>query len=622
MLQLAALLLATIASAQEPARNDGWVVLPVEDYRALRARAYPATPEPAPPPVDATLTRVDYDLRVDNGGDSVAGQARLTIDVLRPGWASVQIPAGFLVRDARIDGRATALVDGTPPRVLLSRAGRSVLTLDVVVPLAAQGGVESIALPPSPSALSALTLVIARSGIDVTVAGGLVGDHGETANESRWIVHGTPGQALSVAWKRRADDRRGELPLRARARIIELVVLGEDSTSLSASVAIDVMQGQARDVAIAIPPEIIVNQVSGPAVADWNVDRGTLTVSFLEPMAAQTSVVVTGEVRGSRDGAISVPLVRVPAAERETGGVAVDVGGPGELGGSQPRGLEAADPSDLGDIVTGRESPSMAAFRFTPMAGSAPRALTLTLTRYTAKAVLVANIEEAQYDALLTEDGKRLVRARYAVRSNQRPFLAVSLPAGATLWSAALAGQPVRPALSASGAVLLPLRKARGGEETPAFLVELVYLERAEAFRDKSEVRVTLPAVDLPVSRTGLTVHYPPLYSIDPQAGTFRLSDEPGPWTEALRMPAPAASPTPPPPPPAPAPLASAPERDKEVQTLLDEFRKGERVRAGVMPLAIPFPSVGPCIFLAAELTPETQSPSVSLRVRATGGER
>ena len=145
---------ASLASAQESPRPDGWVVLAADEYRALRARAFPSTPDPAPPPIDAALTRVDYDLRVAASGDSVSGRARLTIDVLRQGWVSVQIPGGLLVRDASIDGRPTALVDGNPPRVLLSRPGRSILTLDVVLPLSTQGGVEGLGLPSSGSALS------------------------------------------------------------------------------------------------------------------------------------------------------------------------------------------------------------------------------------------------------------------------------------------------------------------------------------------------------------------------------------------------------------------------------------------------------------------------------------
>src|SRR5216117_766660 len=84
---------ATSLIAQTPAPADGWVVLPIDEYRALRERAIPPPPPPLAPPMDATLTRIDYELRVD--GDAISGTARLTIDVLKDGWARVQIPAGL-----------------------------------------------------------------------------------------------------------------------------------------------------------------------------------------------------------------------------------------------------------------------------------------------------------------------------------------------------------------------------------------------------------------------------------------------------------------------------------------------------------------------------------------------
>src|SRR5438477_5027712 len=131
---------SALPTAQTAAPPDGWVVLPVDEYRALRDRANPAPPSIAPPPIDATLTRVDYDLRVDT--DAVIGRALLTIDVLREGWTRLQIPAGLMVREASLDGQPVALVDGPPPHVLLSRVGRSILTLEIVIPLAASGGAE------------------------------------------------------------------------------------------------------------------------------------------------------------------------------------------------------------------------------------------------------------------------------------------------------------------------------------------------------------------------------------------------------------------------------------------------------------------------------------------------
>src|SRR5688572_23221553 len=84
----AAAVISVDGFAQVPA-PDGWVVLPVDEYRDLRARANPNPPRPPDPPVEATLTRVDYELRSD--GESIGGRALLTIDVLREGWVRVNI---------------------------------------------------------------------------------------------------------------------------------------------------------------------------------------------------------------------------------------------------------------------------------------------------------------------------------------------------------------------------------------------------------------------------------------------------------------------------------------------------------------------------------------------------
>jgi hypothetical protein len=612
---------ARVSAAQDAPRTDGWVVLGIEEYRALRARAFPTTPDPAPPPVDATLTRVDYDLRVSAAGsETVTGQARLAIDVLKQGWASVQVPTGMLVRDARIDGRPTPLTvtDGNPARVLLSRTGRSTLTLEVVVPLVASGGAESMTLPASGSALSAVTLIVPRTGVDLAVNGGFISEQSETGNDSRWVVYGNPGRPLSFTWKRKADDRRSTQPLRTRAQVTQLVSLGEDSTQVTSSVQLVVSQGLARELVMALPAGLAVNQVAGAAVADWTVTGATLTVTFLEPIAAQTSVVISGEVRAPREGQIAIPLVRVPAAERETGGVAVDVIGAGEIAGREPRGLEPADAADLGDIVAGRESPSMVAFQFTPMDGKAPRSLTVNVSRYTAQAVLVANVEEARYDALLGEDGKLLVRARYAVRNNQRSFLGVTLPPQSILWSASLEGRPIRPGVSASGGLLLPLRKGRTNEEAPTFVVELLYLQRSPGWTEKGDAHVGLPAVDLPVSRTGLTLHHSPRYQVDPKPGAFRLEEDPGPWSVALRADGRSATLATP---PAPAPPPGGDRDAKDLKALMDRYQKESgRTRQGVIPIAIGFPAIGPSVFLAAELTPEAQSPSVDFLYHKAGG--
>jgi hypothetical protein len=293
----------------------------------------------------------------------------------------------------------------------------------------------------------------------------------------------------------------------------------------------------------------------------------------------------------------------------------VDVVGAGEIKDHQPRGFDPIDPTELGDIIEGRESPSMAAFGFKPLAGNAQRALTVTVSRYSPQAVLVANVEEARYEALMAEDGKLLVRARYAVRNNQRAFLAVKLPPGSVLWSAALAGRPVRPGVSADGAYLLPLIKGRAGEQPPTFAVEVTYLLRTLAWSDRGQARLDLPAADLPVSRSGLLVHYSPRFEIEPVPGAFRSETLQAPWTAALRNEAAvpvAASAAP----PAPPTGAATGERDGgAARALLDKYRKdmGKAV-TGVIPVQVTVPTFGPSFFVAAELTAESQAPALEMK--------
>lgn len=598
------LLGAPVVGAQGPARSEGWVVIPVDEYRSLRLRAYPPERPPDPPPVEATLSRVEYELRAtaQTAADSIAGEARLTVDVLKDGWVRIEIPPGLLVRTARVDGRAVALIDKPAPHVLLSRPGRFVLSLDIVLPVKASGAAQAVTVPASPGAVSRVAIVVPREEIDVAVTGGVLVEHPRQP-DARWVTYGRGGQPMTISWERRTAIVRSTQDLKWRGNVTQIVGLGEETNPVTASVRIEVTQGAASSLDLATADGLTVNQVSGSAVADWEFQPGVLTVNFLEPVTSGTSFSITGEARAPREGAVMVPLVRLPAAERETGGVAVEVLGAGEIRGGQPRGLEPADPSDLGELLRGRESPSMVAFRYRAQEGRAPRSLTLNVERYTPQAVLIANVEEARYDALVGEEGKTLVRARYAIRNNQRAFVGVVLPADASLWSASVAGRPIRPGVSPTGALLLPLEKGRAGEEAPAFAVELTYVQRTAGWDEKGRTTLTLPAIDLPVSRTGVVLHHSPRFRVTLEPGAFTVETDPGPFTATLREEdgPPIAGLPAPPPPPAPA------------EDLVAQFQQDAAGRPvpGSLPVRIPFPQIGPALFLTAELTAESQAPSL-----------
>jgi len=613
-----------IAQAQEKiiesSHAAGWVVIPVEEYRVLRAKAYPVEHDPEPPPLDATLTRVDYDLHV--AGDLAAGRASLTVDVLKDGWVRVPVLAGLLVREVRLDGKPVSLVPGAQGKggthlcALLSHAGRSVLLLDVDVPVTASAGDESMSLPSTESGVTRAAVLLPRQGVDLRIGGGLLSEKSEGPGETKWLAYGRGNEALTFTWRKKTEDHHIELPLRLRGSLTQLTSLAEDSTSIYAEANFEIVQGAAREVRIRLPDKITVNQVSGAMVADWEMKNGELAVTFLEPVEHSARFVISGEARLPKDGIIDIPLLRLLNTERDTGGVAVEILGAGEIKDQKAQGLEDADATDLGEMVASRQSPALVAFRARSGEAGTTRSLSVNVARYDQQAVLMANIEEARYQVLMSADGKELVQARYAVRNNQRNFVKVTLPAGATVWSVSLAGRPVRPGQSPDGSLLLPLEKSHGGDDAPAFAIEILYLAKAAAWNDKGQEKVTLPALDLPISRTGLLLYYPPLFKVSAEPGIFRTQQYVNP-TSAVLEPQISAAPAGPKPYDRLEQYAQLQSMDAKAkkdatQALLDTFKAKSLAGkvTGILPINVAFPAFGPSIFLVSELTSENQFPA------------
>lgn len=608
--------------AQDSTHSPGWIVIPAAEYATLRARAYPVAGDPeAPTPVEATLTRVDYNLRID--GELASGRANLTVDVVKDGWVRIPLPAGLLVRQAKLDGKLVSLVPADDSHAaghlaaLLDKRGRAVLALEIALPVSSLSGNEKLALPASASGVTRASVTLTRLDMDINVTGGFLAERAESSGESKWLAYGRGNEALTFTWRRKTEDHKIELPLRMRGSLTELLGLGEDSTSLYAEVNAEILQGAARQVRIQLPDSVTVNQVLGATVGDWEDRHGELLVRFLEPVEHQARFVITGDTRLPRDGAIVIPLLRLLDVERDTGGVAVEVLGAGEIKDLKPQGLETADAGELGATVASRQSPSLAAFRFRPGAMPDARSLAIQVVRYEQQAILTANVEEARYRVLMTREGKTLVEARYWVRNNQRNFAKIALPQGAVVWSASLEGRPVHPGQAPDGSLLFPLSKSRAGEDAAPFAIQVVYQAPGMRWEEKARAALTLPSLDLPISRTGLLLYHPPGYKVTAEPGTFRLSDYQQP-ASALATTEPRA--------PQANNAAAAQQSDlmqqlnnnaaqAATQALVDRYRAANDARKPVTnwPVALTFPAVGPSLFLVSELTSENQVAGMQL---------
>ena len=94
---------------------------------------------------------------------------------------------------------------------------------------------------------------------------------------------------------------------------------------MTAAVRVEVVQGLARELSLAVPAGLVVNEVKGATVGDWEVAGGLLRVRLLDPVTLDASFVVSGEVRAPRDGEIpcaarprAVGRARNAAASRST----------------------------------------------------------------------------------------------------------------------------------------------------------------------------------------------------------------------------------------------------------------------------------------------------------------
>jgi hypothetical protein len=173
----------------------------------------------------------------------------------------------------------------------------------------------------------------------------------------------------------------------------------------------------------------------------------------------------------------------------------------------------------------------------------------------------------------------------------------------------------VRPGRAADGSLLVPLAKSPAGEEAPLFAIEVVCLASAAAWPDRGRALVSLPAADLTISRTGVTIHYPPLYRVVPAGGAFRVQPFEAPGAPVLRdnaahalLEAPRSRP--------------ATNTGAAAQALAENYRPPSAAGAGraLLPRGLTFPEVGPSVYLVSELTEESKAPSVELEFQKQGG--
>src|SRR5215467_13343625 len=105
--------------------------------------------------------------------------------------------------------------------------------------------------------------------------------------------------------------------------------------------------------------------------------------------------------------------------------------------------------------------------------------------------LLAALAQSATVTTLVTPEGRSLTEVNLLVRNQAQPFLKVELPAGATIVSAEVAGQVVKPVQGPDGN-RVPLLRA-GFRPKDAYPVSFVFLHAGVPFTRKGGSELVLP---------------------------------------------------------------------------------------------------------------------------------
>lgn len=493
-----------------PLPGPGNVTLTLEEYNRLVAMAAQPRKTPELPPLPYSLEHADVKLRVEN--DWVTGSIEVQGEVFRKGISKVPLVSGMTVLDARENGKGIPLFqeNGTHT-ALLPGPGDFSVELDSGLPLRVDAGRASFVLPAPAAGSVQLALTLPGDHTLANLSPGLITSRKTENGHTTVLATLVPGQSTAIWWATRenpAPTAAREVRFLADAKT--LVSVSEVEMRITVLADVTVVQGDANQFQLDVPPGYEITGVTGPSLDTSEVQSGILTLKVNRNQRShQFLISMERSINGAK---ADVPFLSFQGAQRETGEVLVEGAGTMEIGSTEGGGLKRMDVKEANpDLRSLAHFPPQAAFRYHRQPNETP-ALALAWVRFPDGSVLAAVAESAVVTTLVTSEGKSLTEIKLVVRNQAQPFLKVGLPAGATIVSADVADEPVKPLAGTDGNRVPLLRP--GFRPTGPYTVSFVFMHSGAPFAKKGGAELSLPAMDIPISLLNWEVFLPEQYKV------------------------------------------------------------------------------------------------------------
>jgi hypothetical protein len=333
-------------------------------------------------------------------------------------------------------------------------------------------------------------------------------ENGQTTVEATLV----PGQNASIWWTTR-EVAAPAVPKEVRflSDVKTLVTVSEADLRIAALADISVVQGEPSQFEVAIPAGYEVTGASGASVESSEVQSGVLILQVRSPAQKSHQFLISME-RSLTDTKIDAPFLSFRNAQRETGEVLVEGAGTIELTAAEGGGLKRMDFKETNPYLRSlARFPLQAAFRYHKQPNEQPR-LALAWTRFPDSSVLAAVVDRAIVTTLVTNEGRSLTEVKLIVRNQAQQYLKVALPSGASILSAEVAGEKVKPVEGTDGN-RVPLGRA-GFRPNGTYTVSFVFMHSGAPFAKKGGSDISLPKMDVPIDLLQWEVFLPEQYKV------------------------------------------------------------------------------------------------------------
>jgi hypothetical protein len=535
---LVGLCVASICWAQEkstlPLPDPGNVTLTLDEYNKLVELAGKPPKRTDVAPLPYSIKHADLKLRVENNG--VMGSVELDGEVFHKGMSKVPLTSGMTILDAHQGGKGVPLIqEGGTHAALLPGPGDFSIALDTGLPLRVDAGRASFSLPAPVAGSVQLSLVIPGDRTIANINPGLItsrkSESGHTTIEATLV----PGQTANIWWATRevvAPVVPREVRFLSDAKT--LVSVSEAEMRVAVLADVSVIQGEPAQFQMELPAGYEVTGVTGATLDSTETQSGVLTMKVNAPNQKSHEFLISME-RSITGTKAEAPFISIKGAQRDTGEILVEGAGTIEITATEGGGLKRMDVKEANPYLRSlAHYPPQAAFRYHRQASEMPT-LALDWVRFPDGSVLAAVAESAEVTTMVTSEGKSLTEIKLMVKNQAQPFLKVGLPADATILSAEVAGERVKPVQGPDGNRVPLLRP--GFRPTGPYMVSFVFMHSGAPFAKKGGADLSLPSMDIPISLLNWEVFLPERYKVKDFGGDVIAANRvPEPFREEDSM--------------------------------------------------------------------------------------